>query len=178
MKLTNFLLEDNDTYEFGCVMLYFDFPEIKQIHEMIKQDDVFTDEGDRSFGLEDEPHTTLLYGLHREVTDQDIKDVLTNFTFGYCKVFNASLFENKDYDVLKFDVEGQALHSANRLLKEFPHTSTFPTYHPHMTIGYLKSGEGEKYVEKFKGLQFKLLPQYAIYSKPNGEQIRIEINID
>lgn len=177
MKLSQFLLEDNDTYEYGAVMLYFDFPEITQIHEMINKEDVYTQEGDRTFGLEDEPHITLLYGLHGEVDEQDIKDVLTNFTFGYCKVFNASLFENKDYDVLKFDVEGQGLHSANRLLKEFPHTSNFPNYHPHMTIGYLNSGEGKKYVDKFKGLQFKLLPQYVIYSKPSGEQIRMDINV-
>lgn len=178
MKLSEFLLEDSDTYDFGCVMLYFDFPEITNIHDMINPDDVYYEEGDRTYGLEDEPHITLLYGLHKEVTDQEIEDVLSNFTFGECKVFNASLFQNKDYDVLKFDVTGQGLYSANNMLKELPHTSNFPNYHPHMTIGYLKPGEGEKYVEKFKGLSFKLQPQYSIYSKPNGERIKMNINSD
>ena len=178
MKLSKFLLEDTDTYEYGAVMLYFNFPEINQIHDLITSEDVYTEEGDRTFGLENEPHITLLYGLKGDIDKQDIEDVIGKITFGRCDIFNASLFKNESYDVLKFDVEGEGIHSANEMLKEFPHTSTFPNYHPHMTIGYLKSGEGDKYVEKLEGLRFKLLPEYVIYSKPSGEQIKIDINLN
>jgi hypothetical protein len=55
---------------------------------------------------------------------KDIEDVIGKITFGRCNIFNASLFKNESYDVLKFDVEGEGIHSANEMLKEFPHTST------------------------------------------------------
>jgi hypothetical protein len=61
-------------YDFGCVMLYFEFPEITFLHNMIDEKDIYTEEGDNSFGLEDEPHTTLLYGLHDGVTLKDVKN--------------------------------------------------------------------------------------------------------
>ena len=59
----------------------------------------------------------------------------------------------------------------------FPHTNSFPDYHPHLTIGYLKSGRGKKYVKKLNGLKFQLTPEYVIYSMPNGDQDKLEIKI-
>jgi hypothetical protein len=65
IKLIDLLKEgSNQTYDYGCVMLYFDFPLMDKIHNVIDPKDIYYEEGDRSFGLEDEPHTTLLYGLH------------------------------------------------------------------------------------------------------------------
>ena len=92
-------------YNFGCVMLYFEFPEITFLHKMIDEKDIYTEEGDNSFGLEDEPHTTLLNGLHDEVTLKDVKNVMGEFKFGDLKAHNPSLFQNEKYDVLKFDME-------------------------------------------------------------------------
>lgn len=83
-------------YEYGCVMLYFNFPEMEQMHRMINKDDVYTSDEDGSFGLETEPHTTLLFGLHPEVTDQDITNVLSKHYFSMCSINNASLFETQN----------------------------------------------------------------------------------
>jgi 2'-5' RNA ligase len=163
------------TYDFGCVMLYFNFPEIKKIHEIIDPEDIFHEDGDRSFGLEDEPHTTLLYGLHDGVSSEDVEGVLEHFNFGTCSIENASLFDNPQYDVLKFDVSGPSLHEANKELAEFPHTNNFPDYHPHLTIGYLKPGTGKKYTEKLKGVSYNLKPEYVVYSKPNGDKDKLKI---
>jgi 2'-5' RNA ligase len=163
------------TYDFGCVMLYFNFPNIKKIHEIIDPEDIYHDEGDRSFGLEDEPHTTLLYGLHDGVTSEDVEGVLEHFKFGTCSIGNASLFENPQYDVLKFDVSGPNLHEVNKELSEYPHTTNFPDYHPHLTIGYLKPGTGKKYTEKLKGISYSLNPEYVVYSKPNGDKDKLKI---
>lgn len=177
-KLIEVLKESvGQKFEYGCVMLYFSFPEITKIHEMIDPNDIYYEEGDRSFGLEDEPHTTLLFGLHNGVTSEDVNEVLTKFKFGTCQISNASLFENPQYDVLKFDVSGTNLHNANRELTKFPHTTNFPDYHPHLTIGYLKPNRGKKYVNKLNGLKFKLSPEYSIYSKPNGEKDKLTINV-
>lgn len=177
-KLIDVLKEaTSHKFEYGCVMLYFTFPEMNKIHEMIDPEDIYYEEGDGSFGLEDEPHTTLLFGLHEGVTSEDVSRVLDNFKFGACRVSDASLFQNPQYDVLKFDVSGTNLHNTNRELKKFPHTNSFPDYHPHLTIGYLKSGRGKKYVKKLNGLKFQLTPEYVIYSMPNGDQDKLEIKI-
>lgn len=177
IKLKDLLNEEKQTYDYGCAMLYFDFPLMNKIHDAIDPKDIYTEEGDRSYGLEDEPHTTLLYGLHKEVSDEDIKSVLGRFEFGPCIIKKASLFENEKYDVLKFDVEGPNLHEANNALKEYPFTSDFPDYHPHMTIGYLKPGTGKRYTKMLEGQEFELTPTHAVYSKPNGDQIELTINL-
>lgn len=164
-------------FEYGCVMLYFDFPEIEQMHRMINKDDVYTSDEDDSFGLETEPHTTLLFGLHPEVTDNDVANVLSKHYFGTCSINNASLFENPEYDVLKFDVRGDGLHECNSSLTQFPHTTNFPDYHPHLTIGYLKSGSGKKHTELFSNMGYNLTPQYAVYSKPDGSKSKFKIKL-
>jgi len=177
-KLAGLITEEKQTYDFGCVMLYFNFPEMNKIHDAINPDDVYVQEGDRSFGLENEPHCTLLYGLHEGVSTENIKEVLDKHTYSTVKAHNASLFENPDYDVLKFDVKGDNLHETNSDLQQYPFTSNFPNYHPHMTIAYLKPGTGEKYTKMLKGQEFDLLPQYAVYSKPEGDQDKININVN
>jgi len=168
----------SQTYNYGCVMLYFSFPEMEQIHKFIKPQDIYTEDEDKSFGLEDEPRLPLLYGLHEEVTLEQVKEKLKGITYPTCKAQNPSLFENEKYDVLKFDIEGKGLHSINSKLKEFPYTSDYPDYHPHMTIGYLKSGEGKKYttVMQKHSKNILLSPQYIVYSQSNGTKTKIKIN--
>lgn len=170
------LEKKGDSYEYGCAMLYFDFPEISTIHNSIDPNELYEEEEDRTYGLENEPHTTLLYGLHNEVSAKQISIVLNKFTFSTCKIYNASLFENEKYDVLKFDVKGESLKECNKKLCELPHTNDFPNYHPHLTIGYLKPGCGKKYVKMLKGAEFEFVPTYAVYSEPN-KKTKIKINI-
>lgn len=178
IKLIELLTEKKaDSYEYGCAMLYFDFPLMNKIHDAIDPLDVYTEEGDRSFGLEDEPHTTLLFGLHEGVSEENVQDVLDNFTFGDCILYNISTFNNPQYDVLKFDVKGDSLHEANEKLKQYPHTSNFPDYHPHATIAYLKPGTGKRYIRMLKGQEFTLTPTHAVYSKPNGDQVELPIKV-
>ena len=180
IKLKNLINENSSsTYSYGCGMLYFDFPEIEQIHNLISPSDLYIEDGDSTYGLEDEPHTTLLYGLHDEVSPISIDKTLGKFTYGNCKIHTPSLFKNEKYDVLKFDVSGDNLHQTNTELKKFPHTSSYPNYHPHLTIAYIKAGEGNKYVNMLNksGMnEFSLTPQYGIYSTSNGKKHRIEIN--
>lgn len=176
MKLMDIINESTGRkYEYGCVMLYFDFPQINKIHDSIHTDDIYIEDGDNSYGLEEEPHTTLLFGLHNGVTTEDVTNVLKKFKYGECKIHNPSLFENENYDVLKFDVEGVNLHETNELLRDFPHTNNFPDYHPHLTIGYIKSGMGKKYIDKLNGHEYMLSPKEAIYSKPDGSKDKIEL---
>ena len=176
-KLAGIITEDKQTYDYGCVMIYFDFPTINKIHDSISPDDIYTEDGDGSFGIEDEPHTTLLYGLHKEVDTDTIKNILGDYEFDTCTISNASLFENEKFDVLKFDVSGVNLKEANNDLTIQPHTTDYPNFHPHLTIAYLKPGTGKKYTKILEGEKFELKPQYVIYSKPDGGKDKINIKV-
>jgi len=178
IKFLDLLKEEKQTYDYGCAMLYFNFPEMNKIHDAIKPNDVYTQEGDRSFGFETEPHCTLLYGLHDGVATEDVKKVLDKYTYTTLKAHNTSLFENPDYDVLKFDIKGDNIHETNKDLQQYPFTSNFPDYHPHMTIAYLKPGTGKRYAKMLKEFEYDLIPQYVVYSKPNGDKDKIKIKVD
>lgn len=169
--------KQNDTYDYGCAMLYFNFPEISKVHDAIDRKDLYEEQDDRTFGIENEPHTTLLYGLHSDVSPQAIRNVLNNFTFGECSIGNASLFKNEKYDVLKFDVTGPNLHEVNKMLTKYPHTTSYTDYHPHLTIAYLQPGKGDQYVKMLSGQEYTLIPQYAVYSQPDGNKIKMEIKV-
>jgi 2'-5' RNA ligase len=174
-KFTEFVNEKKQTYDYGCVMLYFDFTEMNKIHDAIDPIDVYTEDDDQSYGYETEPHCTLLYGLHEGVTTEEVQAILDKYKYDLLDAHNASLFENEKYDVLKFDIAGKNLHEANADLKQHPFTSDFPDYHPHMTIAYLKPGKGKRWANMLDGHRFKVKPTHAIYSKPSGEKDRIEI---
>jgi len=99
-KAINRLLTEDHKHDYGCAMLYFDFPQIKDIHNQIDKDDLYVDEEDPSFGLENEPHCTLLFGLHPEVSTEDVQDILSQSNIVDLPYVgnNISLFEN-EYDL-------------------------------------------------------------------------------
>lgn len=165
----------NKAYDYGCVMVYFDFPELKDIQSNIKENDLRED-----FGLEDEPHVTLLYGLHEEVTLADVKKEIDNITFGPLTLYNVSLFENEDFDVLEFDVKGKGIRAANKRLQNLPFTSNYIDYNPHCTVAYLKPGKGKQYVEMFKDQTYEIVPKEGMYSSggEDGKKQTFQIQIE
>jgi 2'-5' RNA ligase len=185
IKLIDLLKEAKDKYEYGCAMLYFDFPtEIIKLQDTINPKDISTDNMGGT-GIETEPHCTLLYGLHDGVTLNDVKNILDKYQFSDLKATGPSLFENEKFDVLKYDIGyptrgGAFLHKCNKELTTLPNTQSFPDYHPHATIAYLKPGLGKKYVKLFKekgASEFTTTPKYAIYSQPDGTKSKIKIEI-
>jgi hypothetical protein len=188
IKLKELIFENStSTYDYGCVMLNLQFPKIEKLHNLISPNDIYIEAGDNSYGLEDIPHITLLYGLHDTVSVVDVERVIAKHTYGDCILWNPSLFQSDNYDVLKYDVRypfrgGAFLHKTNSDLKKYPHTSTFPNYHPHLTVCYLKKGMGQKYVDIIKNHnfdEFTLKPEYITYSAPNGMgEYYIQININ
>jgi 2'-5' RNA ligase len=169
--------EDNGNHKYGCAMVYFNFPEINEIHKQISDEDIYTEnDSERGFGLETESHITLLYGLHEGIDEDEVIKICKSENISELILHNVSTFENEKYDVLKFDVRyptksGAFLHKINSKLQELPHTNGFPDYHPHSTIAYLKCGSGKKYVEKFKDLEINVNPLKIVYSKPDNTQI-------
>jgi 2'-5' RNA ligase len=182
IKLKDLITEDKGGYDYGCAMLYFEpNNEIVEFQKNINPDDLYIAEDNGGYGIETEPHCTLLYGLHEEVSLDDVKKILDNIVFGYCRIHNPSLFENEKFDVLKFDVGythkgGAFLHNANRMLSTLPHTTSYPDYHPHMTLAYLKPGKGKEYVESLGGTPaFMYKPTHLVYSQPDGTKTNIDL---
>lgn len=172
------LLKENSTshYDYGCVMLNLDFPLIKTWQKLILKDDLYEEPGDLTYGLEDTPHVTLLYGLHSEVTLEQVENVLRGFKFSPCKIHNFSIFRNNTkYEVMKFDVVGKNLKEANNALKTLPNTNSFPDYKPHMTLAYVKPFVGSLYIPEFRGLQYIVPIKEIIYSTVSGEKHKINL---
>jgi hypothetical protein len=175
-KATHINEQKDQKFEYGCLMVYYDFPEMSTLHSQINEEDIYTQTGDRTYGLETEPHTTLLFGFHDTVDPEDLFKICKNYEFRDLLLHNSSCFENQDYDVLKFDTgyktrSGAYLHSCHNKLKEFPHTTNFPDYRPHSTIGYLKKGKGQHYAGLFNKNSYSVTPNRLVYSMPSGERI-------
>jgi 2'-5' RNA ligase len=97
-----------------------------------------------------------------------VLEICESFEYPKLELKNVSLFENDDYDVLKFEVNAKVLHEINDRLKKFPHTNNYPEYHPHCTIAYLKKGRGKKYVKMLEGTSIEVTPSKIVYSRPDG----------
>ncbi len=115
---------------------------IRQFSESIPDEELAED------GREENPHITVLYGLHAD-SSEEVQELVAGFgpvriTLGDVTLFPAE--GDKDYDVVKIDVQGDDIHRLHDLLKQAEHTSTYPDYKPHLTIAYVNAGEGQKYV--------------------------------
>lgn len=186
MQLTQ-ILEELQTppqrTSYGCAMIYYhshvdNIPLLQSIHDTILPEDLhLMEEGRFVGGLEVEPHTTLLSGLHDEVSAEVVEQLLAPFMFGTVRLSNMSLFTPEGYEVLKLEASEPSLFLANRALKHLPHTEMHPTYKPHLTIAYLKPGTGQKYVDRFKELEFSLTPSYGVYSYPDDRMVMFPVKV-
>ena len=165
-----------DSYSKGCAMIFFDFPDQKEIHDMIDPAHLYTEEGDRSYGLEDEPHITLLYGLNHDVKPEDVFEAISGIKIPKIKLVEVTAFKNENFDVLKWDVDAPFLYGMNEELVKLPHENDFPDYHPHATIAYLKPGMADKYIKEMVGANYVVQPTHVVYSLPNGNQVQRNIN--
>lgn len=169
---------DKPVYDYGCAMVYVDFPDIGNLQSIISKNDL------HEKGLETEPHVTLLYGLiPNKETKYQVESIISKYTFNTFRTSTVECFENEEFDVLKFSIYNRLFNSINKDLKDLPFESKYPNYSAHLTIAYLKKGLGNKYVKLFKekGLEsFYLKPTHVIYSYPKNNKnnkYKIEINM-
>lgn len=166
--------KEDQQYSYGCVMGYFndDVNNLYKEYFTIDEDDIYNNEEDE-YGLEIEPHVTLLYGLHEDVIEDEVIMLLQLFKELEVSFDSISLFENEKFDVLKWDIGAEKLSIINDILKkQFDHTESFPDYHPHCTIAYLKPGTGKKYITEITDPITKPIEHY-VYSMANGKKISI-----
>lgn len=163
-------------HEYGCLMVNFKIPNWNKLTNMIKKDDVYNDEtGD--YGLETEPHCTVVFGFDKKYTYKDIvkhihikpKDISVT-------VLGVDVFSNDDYDVVKLNCESEQLSRLNKIFmkkEKFEIHTDFPDYHPHISIAYVKSGTGEKYVGKFSD-SVVIKPYEYTFSHPTEKKVHLK----
>jgi len=164
--------DKGNTYSYGCVMLYLTLndKDCKSIQDVIEEEDLYLGtEDDPGYGREDEPHVTLLYGLHNDIEDVKVESIIKKIKPLEVLLSKVDIFENDTYDVLIFTINDDYLTKINGELKELPHTTDYPKYNAHCTIAYLKKGKGSMYVKKVKD-KFKLTVKgdKVVYSKSDG----------
>ncbi len=171
------------TYIKGCVLLNFRVDNWKEkVLSIIDEEDIYDDELN-DFGLEDNPHVTVLFGiLPDKTTVKEIKDNLKNVDIDIVKEYklqDISIFDtSEDYDVVKFDLKDcDELIKLNKYIADnFEYEDDHPEYHPHVTIGYVKKGKGEKYIQKLKE-PIIVEPSRLVYSYPDEEGENKKTNI-
>lgn len=176
------LLEvSGDSHDYGCVMLYMKIKDKdwKSFQDMIDDEDIYTEKGDQSYGREDEPHVTILYGLHATITDSTIEELINEIKPPVLNLNKIGIFENEKFDVVKFDIIGESkerLSKMNAKFAKLPHTTDYPDYHPHATIAYVKPGTGKKYVKTFSGEEIiSITPTDVVYSKADGTKNKYKL---
>lgn len=140
--------ENTDNHKFNkCLMVYYEpSDEIIELQKNIEKEDL---QDDDYKSLETEQHTTILYGLRDDVSIDNIKKLVLPLENYETICYGLSLFENEKFDVLKMTAHNDSLFKTNEKIRNnCEYKNDYPDYKPHITIAYLKSGVGKKYLEK------------------------------
>jgi len=167
-----FINESINGHKYGCVMIEVPVSNWDEITSSIDPEDIFEQEGNGDpKGIQKNPHITLLYGLHDDVTLEQVKSVFENFDGDInIEVNGVGIFENDKFDVVKFNVNPQgSLQYLFEELSKLPNSNQFPKYEPHITIAYVKKGLGKKYkgLDIFEGKSYKF--NNLVFSPSEGE---------
>lgn len=130
-------------------------------------------------GRESNPHITIKYGLHTDDAAA-IEEVVSGFGPVEVEFRNISIFPAKEadspprcdqFDVVKIDIESPRLRRLNAMLADkLEHTDSHPVYNPHVTLAYVKPGEGAKYAGRCPGLSGRVVKlDVMVFSTPDGK---------
>ena len=129
---------------------------LRLVHKYIKPGDL------SSLGIEKDPHITVAYGIDEKIPPQLAAKLLTLPKGAKVKVTGISVFENPEYDVLKYDIDSPKLKEIHKRIRDgigLP-GNIYKDYNPHITVAYLKKGsDTSKYEELdkiLKGAEFNV----------------------
>lgn len=172
-ELLSVIEEGSAIRKYSCLMLDCSFlkEEIIDIQDAICPCEVYDDEPGR--GLETEPHITVMYGIDGGYKPYEVYHAIDLAPVDF-KIKSLSLFENEKFDVLKFDIISKDLHDLHNQVDENLDCcgNSYPNYHPHMTVAYLKPGTGKYYTKLENDLtNKKFRSDIFIFSDPNSDKV-------
>ena len=76
MKVKKYIqfIKESTSYDYGCVMVEVPVSNWNEITSIINKDDLYEVEGEK-YGIQENPHLTLLYGLKPNITKEQIEEV-------------------------------------------------------------------------------------------------------
>lgn len=169
-------------HDYSCTMLSVP-KEVRAIFEELLYN--VDDKDLAGDGKEDDPHITVKYGTHTSnikdiievLKDSGIKEV--SFKLGKLSTFPPSEHSD-DAAVLKFDIESEDLLKLNKDISEaLKSTDSFPEYHPHLTLCYLKPSLAEKYVkslsEDLTNAKDEFSSSILTFSNQDGDKTKMDL---
>jgi len=155
-------------YDYGCVMARIDEETSHKILEfnqrMIGEDVLYVDE--EGLGREDTPHVTVKWGLTESYSKDRMAELLREVRPFMMEIRGIGLFENEQFDVVKFNVDGKELKALNEMFSRLPNEDSHPVYQPHMTLAYVRKGMGRKFARETK--RFARVPVNMIEYSDRG----------
>ena len=155
---------DHDPHDYGCIMVDVALPTpLLELYHHIDSTDVVY--------LEDCPHCTIVYGLIPDVSQHTWNMLLPPLeSLQPLVITGVGLFQNVDYDVLKFNVECPSLVQLHDHIR-----AMLPNYKQyecnlHITIAKVKTGRGQYYLDKFTVEPTIITP--LLYHYSNGSTIQ------
>lgn len=138
--------------------------------ELIKSAHLYKPE---SMGFENNPHVTILFGLHDTNPPMCAIDIIEthpkfNITLGKISLFKGNETGNP-FDVVKANIESSDVYALNTALADAcEYTSDFPDYIPHATMAFVKEDTCDHLVgaNVVSGISF--IVDHLVYSSNNG----------
>ena len=138
---------------------------------------------DEDFEFDKYTHITVAFGINIHTDINLIKEIVRNRP-SYFQITELSLFENDNFDIIKFDVMSSDLRILNHIIKsKMEVKTTFNEYHLHLTVAYVPKGMGRELITRlnkllYEELNFKFEPlthssEYTYSTSMEGERIEL-----
>ncbi len=166
------MLTENRINEYGCLMalppIEYGYKMVNLAKRIIPSKNLYTDPNDPSYGYTDQDfHCTIKYGFSPDLMKVDVARILNGIEPFNIKLKALNLFQNENYDVVKFEVEpNETLTELRRRCDSHKNEDKYPTYNAHSTLAYVKKGTFPHIREN---LNIALPITRFKYSGPNGK---------
>lgn len=139
----------------------------------IQENDIFFDLSNHFYGREDEPHVTLLFGLHTS-NPNVVSPLLVHHPFEVT-LEDMFMFESSpSFNVLAIKANAPELYALNNKMRtQLPYTNRY-NYMPHVTIAYVKKKRYIPMNNAFKNKKF--LADHYIFSSSLGLKKRFQFS--
>lgn len=158
----------------------FDLPHevavrVRDLGRNLIPDDALADDG-----READPHLTVRFGLAHDQDIAPLRAALKNqppitVKLGKTSIFPAS--ESGNADVVKLDVDSPELRQVRQKIEQAVEApgETHPDYQPHVTLAYVKPGEGERFAGNSDLAGEEVTLKSLTFSRPDGSTVEIPL---
>jgi 2'-5' RNA ligase len=163
-------MSQNVKYEYGCIMALVDEEDSKKIIQFNKSiipDEILYVEEGQEYGRETEPHVTVKFGFTKNYSKGGVGKLISNIDPFIIKITKIDIFSNEKFDVVKFNVESDFLRKLNTLVSKLPNEDKHPTYNPHLTLAYVRTGMGKRFIKTINPIELTITRMK--YSNPVGK---------